>query len=103
MSATKAESCGLFASCQAAIPLCRMISALNHSQSPTPVKTDNVTAAAFVNKTLKAKRSKYWDMRYFWIVDRVDQNKFLVYWDKGANNLADYYTKYHPPNYHQYI
>ena len=42
-------------------------------------------------------------MRYFWIIDRVNQTLFLVYSDKGANNLVDDFTKHHPPNYHQYI
>ena len=77
-----------------------MLEALKHPKPLTPVKTNNSTAAIFVNKTLKAKRSKSWDMRYLWILDRVNQNQILVYWDKGADNITDYFTKHHPPNYH---
>ena len=42
-------------------------------------------------------------MRYFWLLDRVSQSQFLIYWDKGENNHADYYTKHHSPSYHQQI
>ena len=35
-------------------------------------------------------------MRYHWVKDRATQKQFLVYWDKGENNLADYSTKHHP-------
>jgi hypothetical protein len=31
---------------------------LNHPQPPTPIQTDNLTAASVVNKTIKQKRSK---------------------------------------------
>ena len=102
-SAAEAETGGLFANCQAAVPIRHMLAALNHPQPPTPVRTDNSTASAFVNQTLKAKRSKSWDMRYFWVVDRIKQRQFLVYWDKGSNNWADYFTKHFAPNYHQLI
>ena len=100
-SAVEAERGGLFANCQAAIPIRQMLAALNHPQPPTPVRTDNSTASAFVNQTLKAKRSKSWDMRYFWVVDRIKQRQFLVYWDKGSNNWADYFTKHFPPKHHR--
>ena len=35
-------------------------------------------------------------MRYHWIRDQVRQKKFRITWDKGENNLADYFTKAHP-------
>ena len=71
-----------------------MLQALGHQQGQIPIKTDNQTATAFVNNTLKAKRSKTWDMRYFWLKDRVSQSKFIIYWDKGSNNHTDYWTKH---------
>ena len=52
-----------------------MLQALGHTQNPTAIKTDNKTAEQFVNKTLKFKRSKSWDMRYFWLLDRVTQQQ----------------------------
>jgi hypothetical protein len=41
------------------------------------------------------------DMRYYWVVDRVAQEQFLIYWRKGADNLADYFTKHHSPEHHR--
>ena len=80
-----------------------MLKALNHPQHITPVKTDNKTAAAFINNTLKEKQSKSWDMRYFWLKDRITQQQFFIFWDKGSNNHGDYWTKHWSPSYHQAI
>lgn len=52
---------------------------------------------------MRQKRSKAWDMRYHWIRDRVAQEQFEIFWDKGTNNYADYFTKHHPPIHHQTI
>ena len=102
-SAAEAETGGLFSNCHFAIGLKHILQALGHPQGPIPIKTDNQTASAFVNNTLKAKRSKTWDMRYFWLKDRVSQSEFFIYWDKGSNNHADYWTKHWPAKYHQQI
>lgn len=42
-------------------------------------------------------------MRLHWIQDRVIQQQFHIYWDKGTNNKADYPTKHFPPTYHRKI
>ena len=80
-----------------------MLEALGHQQQPTKIKTDNATASAFCNATLKQKRSKTWDMRWYWLQDRIHQGQFIIYWDKGKNNYADYHTKHFPPSYHSLI
>ena len=102
-SSAEAETGGVYSNCIFALQLRQMLSTLGHPQGPTPIKTDNKTAPAFVNNTLKAKRSKSWDMRYFWLKDRISQSQFFIYWDKGSNNHADYWTKHWPSNYHQQI
>ena len=78
-SAAEAETAGIFTNCQAAIPIRHMLKILGHPQPPTPLKTDNKTAAAFSHNTLKPKRSKSWDMQYHWIKDRSTQNQFVIY------------------------
>ena len=35
-------------------------------------------------------------MRYYWIRDRVLQNQFHIYWSRGSDNHAEYFTKHHP-------
>jgi hypothetical protein len=74
---------------------------MGHPQDgPTTIITDNSTANGFANATMKIKRSKAMDMRFYWIRDRVKQGQFKVLWQKGAMNLADYFTKHHPPSHH---
>ena len=34
-------------------------------------------------------------MWYYWLWDRMTQQQFNIFWDKGVNNDADYYTKHH--------
>ena len=50
---------------------------------------------------MKMCRSKTWDKNLHWLRDREAQQHFNIYWDKGKNNHGDYFTKHHPPNYHQ--
>ena len=74
---------------------------MGHPQDqPTPIVTDNSTADGFANDTTKIKHSKAMDMRFYWIKDRVRQGHFKVLWQKGQSNLADYFTKHHPPSHH---
>ena len=102
-SAAEAETSGIFLNCKAAIWLRHMLEALGHPQNIIPLKTDNSTAEAFSNSTLKEKRSKAWDMRLYWIKDRVNGKEFYIYCSAGANNFADYFTKHFSPSYHQQI
>ena len=63
-STAKAEIDGLFHNGQMIIHIRRLLKALGHRQPATPLKTDNSTSNAFVNKSLRQKKSKSWDMRY---------------------------------------
>jgi hypothetical protein len=74
---------------------------LGHPQPPTLLETDNTTATGYSNGTIKQKRTKAMDMRFYWIRDRVKQGQFNVYWDPGYQNLADYSTKHHSPAHHK--
>ena len=67
-----------------------MLEELGHPQPPTPIQIDNSIAAGIAKDTVKQKRSKVIDMRFYWIRDRsVRQGQFLVYWKKGILNKAD--------------
>eukprot|EP00978_Attheya_sp_CCMP212_P029338 scaffold103920_cov55-Attheya_sp.AAC.1 len=41
------------------------------------------------------------DMHFYWVQDRHSQGHFNVYWHPGSTNLADYFTKHHPPSHHR--
>ena len=99
-SAAEAEYAALFYAGQIAAGLRTVLSALGHSQPTTVMLSDNVCAVGLANDTVKIWRSKSIDMRYHWIKDRVKQLQFTVLWQKGADNLADFFTKPLPTSQH---
>ena len=70
-----------------------------NKQPATPLQTDNSTASGIMNGTIKQRRSKAIDMRFYWLKDRVTQRMFKVYWAPGKVNLADYFSKHHPASH----
>jgi hypothetical protein len=100
-SAAKSKLGGLFYNGKEAVPERITLEELGHKQPPTPIVTDNSTAAGIANDCVKHKRSKAMDMRFYWIRDRVRQGQFIVYWKRGSSNRADYFTKHHPAKHHQ--
>ena len=100
-SAAEAEICASFLAAQESIPIITCLEELGHPQPPTPIQVYNTTAVGFVNRTIKQKRSKAIDMRFYWLQDRCEQGQFHIYWAPGVENLADYHTKHHPPSHHK--
>jgi hypothetical protein len=100
-SAAETELGGLFVNGQDAVPERITLEELGHPQGPTPMATDNGTASGIANDSIKQKRSKAMDMRFYWIRDRVRQGQFLIYWRKGSTNRGDYFTKHHPTKHHR--
>ena len=100
-SAAEAEIGAGYMTAQDSIPIRTTLEEMGHPQPPTPIQVDNTTAVGFANKTIKQKRSKAIDMRFYWLQDRCNQGQFIIYWAPGSNNLADYHTKHHPPAHHK--
>ena len=99
-SVAETETAGVFHNAQRAIPIHYILEQLGHVQPPTRIKADNSTTTGFIHNNIHQKKSKSWDMRYHWLRDREAQQQFSVYWDRGANNHADYFTKHHPTKHH---
>jgi hypothetical protein len=102
-SAAEAELAALFHNAWEACPIRATLEELGHPQPPTIIITDNSTASGIVNDTVKQKRSKAMDMRFYWVRDRVRQGQFRIKWRKGCLNKADYFTKHHPASHHRAI
>jgi hypothetical protein len=100
-SAAEAELGALFHNGKEAAALRTTLQDLGHPQPPTPIQTDNSCAAGIANGTVKQRRSKAIDMRFYWVRDRVAQSHFVVHWRRGSDNLADYFTKHHSPAHHR--
>ena len=100
-SATEAEVGALFHNAQDACQIRTTLEFLGHPQPPTPIQTDNSCAEGIVNNTVKQKRSKAIDMRFYWVRDRVKQGHFEIFWRKGEDNYGDYFTKHHSAAHHR--
>ena len=106
-SAAEAETAGLFHNAQNIISIRRILEALGHPQNPTPLKTDNETSYGFIKNNIHQRKSKTWDMRFYWLRDNETKKNIKVYWKKGKDtadpNLADYPTKHHCTIHHKGI
>jgi hypothetical protein len=100
-SAAEADIGEVFINAKEGAVLRATLEELGHNQPPTPMETDNTTATGYSNGTIKQKRTKAMNMRFYSIKDRVKQGQFNVYWGPGFQNWADYFTKHHSPAHHK--
>ena len=100
-SAVEVEMGGLYHNTQTSLPIRYILEALHHPQPPTLINTDNATAQGFIYNNINLKKSKSWDMRYYWARDRANQKQFKYTWDYGDQNEGDYYTKHYPTHHHR--
>ena len=100
-SAAEAETITVFNNGKAAIPIIVTAEELGHPQNGATFKTDNSTCDGILNATMRQKRSKHYDMKIWWFRDQIKKGLFRLFWEKGCSNLADYFTKHHPPSHHK--
>ena len=72
-----------------------------HPHPVTPLKTYNATANFFLHENITHNKLKSWDMRFYWLRNKQQNQNFDIYWDAGHNNLADYYIKHHTSQHHK--
>ncbi len=101
LSAAEAEIGALFINAKEAVHVRRILMEMGHAQPQTPIQTDNSTADGVINARIRPKRTKAMDMRFEWLLDREQKQQFKIYWRSGKTNLADYFTKHHPPAHHR--
>ena len=99
-SAAEAEMGALYLNAKEAIYLRQILHEMGHTQTRTPICTDNTTAEGVIKNKIQPKRTKAMDMRFHWLRDREAQQQFKFIWRPGKTNLADYFTKHHPPAHH---
>jgi len=103
-TAAEAETGTLFINGQEGAYIRTMLAEMGHPQpGPTPIQTNNTVADGIATDTVKMKRTKAMDMRFYWIRDRVRQGQFRVHWKRGSANYGDYFTKHHPPSHHKEV
>jgi hypothetical protein len=99
-SAAEAELGALFLNAKEGVYLRQILIKMGHPQPRTPLQTDNTSAEGIINNKTQPKRTNAMDMRFHWLRDREAQGQFRIYWCPGKTNLADYFTKHHPPAHH---
>jgi hypothetical protein len=72
-SAAEAELGALYHNCQTGIIFRLTLAKMGHPQPKTPVHCDKATAVGIANNTIKHQCSRYMEMRFFWIGDKVAQ------------------------------
>jgi hypothetical protein len=102
-SATEAETGGIYTGGRHGSPMIATLEEMGHKQpsTGTPFETDNKCAHGILNSKMRQKLSKAFDMRYWWMKDRIKQKQYDLLWAPGKLNLADYFTKHHPPWHHK--
>jgi hypothetical protein len=75
-SAADTEIGAVFINAKEGAVLRTTLEELGHKQPPIPMETDNTTATGYINGTIKQKRTKAMDMRFYWIKDLVKQGQF---------------------------
>ena len=70
-SAAEAEIGAAYINSQEAVPIRNLLRKLGHPQPATPIQVDNSTADGFAKDTIKQKRTKAINMRFYWIRDRT--------------------------------
>ena len=94
-SAHEAEYAALFYNAHLAEDLRETLTNLGYPQTPTTIMGDNEFACDVAHGK-RQKRGKVMSRNYDWIVDIVRQGPFVIHWQPGKLNLADYFTKDHP-------
>jgi len=88
-SAAEAELGALFHNAQQAKIIRLTLQEMGHPQPATPIHIDNTTAVGIVNSTIKQRRSRSMEMRYFWLLDCKAQKNFIFIYTPGQESLVD--------------
>ena len=78
---------------------------MEHQQPPTAIRTDTSIASGFVNNNnnIQMKRSKSWDMNFYWLRDKKALKEFNIIWEKRSAHDVDYFTKHHATVHHRAV
>ncbi len=99
-SAAEAELGALFLNVKEAVYLQQILTKMSYPQPRTPIQTNNTMAEGVINNKFQPKQTKVMDMCFHWLRNQEAQGQFRIYWHPEKSNLADYFTKHHPPAHH---
>ena len=102
-SVSEAECAAVFMNAKEGAAIRAILDNLGHSQPTTDILCDNMCAVGHASDTDTPKKTKFIDMQFHWIRDRVRQRQFNVTWRQGAYNLANFFTKALPVHLHSAV
>ena len=93
-SAYKAKTSGMYLGARHGYPMRTACIKIGHPHPKhgTTFETDNRTAHGILTSNIQAKPSKSFDMRYWWIKNRIQQKMLDLIWAAVKKNAADYFT-----------
>ena len=83
------------------VPLSQNLIEVGWPQLPSPVQTNNTTAAGVVNNTVVRNKMKTMVARFHCLCYRERQIQLRFYLNTGSRNWVYYRTKHHRPAYHE--
>jgi hypothetical protein len=84
-SAAKAKIGALYINARKGVKERNILEEMGHTQPPTPIQKDNLTADGIINLRVQPKRTKAMDMHFHWLRDwGVNQKQFKFYWRPGT-------------------
>ena len=98
-SAAEAEYSALYMNAKTATLLRHALLEMGHKQPPTPIQTDNTTAAGLANDTIEQKFSKALNMKWYCIKDQIKLQHYDVFLRPRSENKGDYFTTNHSPSH----
>ena len=96
-SDAKAEISGLFVYAKAKVQIHYTLIEMGWPCLKYPIQCDNFATVGVNNDTNIQRKTKTINMQYHLLRYREAQGQFRFFWSPGANNLAYYSTKNHPP------
>ncbi len=102
-SAAEVEVAAAFVAGKEGCPIRVTLTEMGWPQPPTQIVTDNIIAKGIVEDTVKQKRSKAMDMRFYWLRNRAKEGEYEMVWLPSEKNLSDYHTKHFNGKHHQKV
>ena len=78
-SATEAEIAAVFSICKECLAIRHALVEMGHPPPATPIEVDNQCAVGILTDTVKQRRARAMDMRFFWVKDRIRQGQVFLY------------------------
>ena len=98
-SSAESETASAFHNAQYALPARHMLEQMGHPQPLTPFCIENQTTTKFIQNNITQKKSKYWNMYFYWLCDQLINKSYKFYWVKSTISFAGFFTKPHTIQY----